>query len=380
MNIRIPLQKPLLSGRELEYMTDVMQSGGISTNGRYTQKCQGLLESGLLAQKVFLTNSCTAALEMAAILSDIGDGDEVILSSYAHVSTANAFFLRGGRPVFVDIRPDTMNIDERKIERAVTERTKAIVPLHYAGVGCEMDAIMDIAGRHGLLVVEDAAQGVYARYKGRSLGTIGQFGAISFHNTKNITSGEGGAILVNAPEYVERAEIVRDMGTDRNKFMRGEVQRYTWQDIGSSYNISEVLAALLLAQLESESEIHTSRRELYGAYCRLLAPLEDKGHISLPVIPEHCSSNYHIFHVTLAEGVSRGELVGHLGRLGIQAASHFEPLHLSPLWQSLGGAHEDLPVTESVSPRLLRLPLYAGMRTDDVNAVAEAVADFFGES
>src|SRR6516164_3681319 len=291
----IPFNKPHMTGKELWYVAQAHANGHLAGDGMFGKRCCAWLEQQIGCRRALLTHSCTAALEMSALLADIQPGDEVILPSYTFVSTANAFVLRGGRPVFVDIRPDTLNIDERLIEQAITPRTRAIFPIHYAGVACEMDAIMDIADRHGLLVVEDAAQGVFARYKGRWLGTIGHLGCYSFHETKNISCGEGGAILINDPAMEQRAEILREKGTDRSQFMRGQTDKYTWVDVGSSYVLSDMLAAFLVGQIENMEKITRRRGEIFDRYVAMLAPLVQRGLIRIPEVPQHCTPNYHMF-------------------------------------------------------------------------------------
>jgi len=374
--MKIPFNKSCLTGKELEYVADCVRSGKLVGNGEYTRKCEALLEHALRAKKVLLTGSCTDALEMASLLIGLEPGDEVITPSYTFVSTVNAFILRGARPVFVDIREDTLNIDETRIEEKVTERTRAIFPVHYGGVGCEMDAIMDIAGRHDLAVVEDAAQGVNAKYKGRYLGTIGELGAYSFHGTKNYTCGEGGAIVINRDELVERAEILREKGTNRSRFLRGEIDKYTWVDVGSSYLLSDILAAFLYAQLESLDEIRGRRKAVFDLYYRELKPLEEAGALRLPVIPDGCETNYHLFHILLPSEEKRNELMDDLKRAGIQAVFHYIPLHTSPMGARFGCGAGELPVTESISGRLLRLPFYADLQREQQEFVIETVRKY----
>jgi dTDP-4-amino-4,6-dideoxygalactose transaminase len=356
--LRIPFNKPTVTGKELHYIAQVIAGGKIASDGPFTRECARLFENHFGIPKVLMTPSCTAALEIAAMLSDLHDGDEVILPSYTFVSTANAIVRLGARPVFVDIRPDTLNMDEELIEGAVTGRTKAILPVHYAGVACEMDRIMAIAERHDLLVIEDAAQGVYAFYRGRPLGSIGHLGAYSFHETKNYICGEGGALCINAPRFIERAEIIRDKGTNRSRFLRGMVDKYTWVDIGSSYVPSEITCAYLYAQLEQLEAIAHKRRSIYNFYLEHLAPLEERGLLRLPRIPEHCESNYHMFYVLLPDSESRDRLMAQLKANGILAVFHYVPLHLAPMGERFGYRQGDLPVTEELSGRLLRLPFY----------------------
>lgn len=377
--IRIPFNKPFLAGNEFAYMAEAVAAGHISGDGSFTRKCQELLERRLDAPRVLLTTSGTAALEIAALLCGVGEGDEVILPSFTFVSTANAFVIRGAKPIFVDIRPDTLNLDEKLAAEAVTERTRALVPVHYGGVGCEMEALADLAARHGLLLVEDAAQGIGATYRGRPLGSLGDLAALSFHETKNVSCGEGGALVVNDPALVERAEILREKGTDRSKFFRGEVDKYTWVDVGSSYLPSDLLAAFLLAQLERADEITAARRRIFETYRAALAPLEKSGLLRLPVIPEHCGANAHLFHLLLETGTDRDRLLAFLKERGILAVFHYLPLHKSPMARRLGLADQSLPVTESVSARLVRLPFYFGLAPDDQAAVIRGVFAFFGE-
>ncbi len=377
MKIHIPFNKPCIVGSELIYVGQAVAGGHASGDGPFTRRAQKLMEEHFGAQRILLTNSCTAALELAALLSNIGPGDEVILPSFTFVSTANAVVLRGATPVFVDIRPDTLNIDERLIEAAITPRTRAIFPVHYAGVGCEMDEIMAIAGRHNLLVVEDAAQGVFAKYKGRWLGTIGQMGCYSFHETKNFSCGEGGALTINDPALEKRAEILREKGTNRSQFMRGQVDKYTWVDIGSSYVLSDMLAAFLLGQLENMEKITSQRREIYLSYSAMLAPLVESGRIRIPFIPQHCTPNFHMFYLLAADLAERTALIEHLRQAGVLAVFHYVPLHSSPFAKSLGLPMPDLPVTDNMSSRLLRPPMYYDLSDREVAEVAEAVLDFY---
>lgn len=355
---RIPFNKPFISGKELQYVTQAITEGKIASDGQFTKSCARLLEETFGIAKVLMTPSCTAALEIGAILCDLQPGDEVILPSYTFVSTANAIARLQARPVFVDIRPDTLNIDEKLIEQAVTARTRAIFPVHYAGVSCEMDRIMEIAGRHGLTVLEDAAQGVNSFYKGRPLGSIGHLAAYSFHETKNYVCGEGGALCVNASEHIERAEIIRDKGTNRSRFLRGMMDKYTWVDVGSSYVPSEINCAFLYAQLEQLESISQRRRDIHDFYYHHLAPLEKSGWLQCPSIPEHCESNYHMFYVLLPNSDVRDRLIANLKEDGIAAPFHYVPLHTAPVGMSFGYREGDLPVTENLSSRLIRLPFY----------------------
>ncbi|MFA7239949.1 MAG: dTDP-4-amino-4,6-dideoxygalactose transaminase [Sulfuricellaceae bacterium] len=372
--MKIPFNKPFIVGKELYYIAKAVLEGHISGDGSYTKRCHRWLEERLGSPQALLTHSCTAALEMAALLCDIQPGDEVILPSYTFVSTANAFALRGGVPVFVDIRPDTLNLDETLIEAAITARTKAIVPVHYAGVPCEMDAIMDIARRHGLLVVEDAAQALLSTYKGRALGSIGHFGCLSFHETKNVISGEGGALLVNDPSFSKRAEIIREKGTNRSQFFRGQVDKYTWVEQGSSYLPSEIIGAFLYAQLENAEQITDTRKKLCRSYAVRLRFLEQAGLLRLPAVE---AGNGHMFYLLLASLEERSRLIEHLKSREILTVFHYVPLHSSPAGMRLGRVSGNLTVTDSVANRLLRLPLYYEMEEADVNRVVEGVASFF---
>jgi dTDP-4-amino-4,6-dideoxygalactose transaminase len=376
--IRIPFNKPFIAGKELFYIAQaVMENNHTAGDGPFTKKCQAWLEERLGCHQVLLTHSCTAALEISAILADIQSGDEIIIPSYTYVSTANSFVLRGGVPVFVDIRPDTLNINENLIEEAITPRTKAILPVHYAGVACEMDVIMDISGRHNLLVIEDAAQGIMSNYKGRQLGTIGNFGACSFHETKNIISGEGGALLINNEKFVERAEIIREKGTNRSKFFRGQIDKYTWVDVGSSYLPSDIIAAFLYAQMENADQIIAKRNSIYALYMEGLRPLAEKGYIQLPVTLNDCCSNGHIFYIITRSLKERKELAQFLRELGILAVFHYVPLHNSPAGKLYGRACGTLDVTERVSDCLLRLPLYYEMTDDDVHLITGNIKSFY---
>ena len=369
----IPFSRPFLGGREAEYVAQAVSSGKIESDGPFTKLCAELLEKQYGIGRVLMTPSCTGALEVAAVLCGLEIGDEVILPSYTFVSTANAVVLRGARPVFVDIRPDTLNMDETKIEALITERTKAIFPVHYAGVGCEMDAILKIAARHKLLVVEDAAQGVHAAYRDRPLGSIGQLGTYSFHSTKNYVCGEAGALCVNAPELLERAEIVREKGTNRSKFFRGQVDKYTWVDIGGSQLANEIACAFLLAQLERLDPINDGRRKIFEFYRQSLEPLEREGLLRLPIIPPHCRQNYHMFYVLLPTMAARDALLDHLRQQGIGAVFHYVPLHTSPMGMRFGYEPGDLPVTEELSGRLLRLPLFNALTDEELAHIVKQV-------
>ena len=362
-----------MTGKELWYISQAHAKGHLAGDGDFTKKCNAWLEQLTGCRKASLTHSCTAALEMAAILAEIQPGDEVIMPSYTFVSTANAFVLRGGIPVFVDIRPDTLNIDENLIEVAITPRTKAIAPVHYAGVACEMDAIMAIAKRHGLLVIEDAAQGVMSSYKGSPLGSIGELGCYSFHETKNIISGEGGALLVNVSKFTQQAEIVREKGTDRTRFFRGEVDKYTWQSIGSSYLPSELIAAFLWAQLEEAEPLTKNRHSIWAHYHRLLEPLEKAGLLRRPIIPADCNHNAHLYYILVPEGTNRGKVIQQLKDNGIDAIFHYVPLHNSPAGMRLGRVHGILENTVNLSERLLRLPLWLGITREQQEHVAHCL-------
>jgi dTDP-4-amino-4,6-dideoxygalactose transaminase len=379
--IKIPFNKPFIAGKELFYIAQaVIENHHTAGDGPFTKKCQAWLEEHLGCRKVLLTHSCTAALEMAAILANIQPGDEIIMPSYTFVSTANAFALRGGVPVFIDIRPDTLNINENLIEKAITPHTKAILPVHYAGVSCEMDAIMDIAMRHNLFVIEDAAQGIMSTYKGNQLGTIGHFGACSFHETKNIISGEGGALLINDDKFIERAEIIREKGTNRSQFFRGQVDKYTWVDIGSSYLPSDIIAAFLYAQMENADQIIAKRNLIYDLYMKGLQPLADKGCLQLPFILDDCCSNGHMFYIITRSLEERTKLTEFLKERGIMAVFHYVPLHSSPAGKLYGRAYGTLDVTKRVSDCLLRLPLYYEMTNNDVHSVTKSIKEFYEHS
>jgi len=369
----IPFNRPHLTGKELRYIAQAHKNGVLAGNGVFTQKCQAWVEQRMGVKKAFLTHSCTAALEMAAILADIRSGDEIIMPSYTFVSTANAFVLRGGVPVFVDIRPDTLNIDERLIEKAITRKTKAIVPVHYAGVGCEMDSIIKVARKYKLLVIEDAAHGVKATYKGRELGSIGDLGALSFHETKNIISGEGGALLVNNPRFIKRAEILWQKGTDRSSFLRGEVDKYTWRDIGSSFLPGELMAAFLWAQLQKATAITQRRLSIWKRYNRSFKDLETMGLSRRPRIPKSCQANAHNYYLLLNSGKKRDWMLQRLRQKGVSAAFHYLPLNLSPFATKTRLRRGGCPQSKSISERILRLPFYTSMTSSDVRRVIQAV-------
>ena len=375
--IKIPFNKPFIVGKELYYIAQSVLSGHIAGDGMFTGKCQAFMEKKFNAKKILLTTSCTSALEMAAILCNVGVDDEVILPSFTFVSTANAFYLRGAKLIFMDIKQETLNIDEAMIEDVITEHTKAIVPVHYAGISCEMDKIVDLARRYNLYVIEDAAQGVNAKYKGKFLGTIGDIGAYSFHETKNIICGEGGAIVINNEALIERAEIIREKGTNRSKFFRGEVDKYTWVDIGSSYLPSDLLAAFLYAQLENMEVIEEQRKAIFNYYYEALTPLAKKGVLRLPAIPSECKSNSHMFYIILDDEQTRDALMNYLKSNGILAVFHYLPLHISPMGRSMGYKDGQLPVTEYISERLLRLPFYYNLSHEELTKVITCIEDFF---
>jgi dTDP-4-amino-4,6-dideoxygalactose transaminase len=368
-----------MTGKELWYISQAHHRGVLAGDGHFTKQCHIWLENQTGCHKALLTHSCTAALEMAALLADIGPGDEVIMPSYTFVSTGNAFVLRGGVPVFVDIRPDTLNLDENKIEAAITDKTRAIVPVHYAGVGCNMEAIMEIAHQYDLLVIEDAAQGMMAKRNGRALGSIGHLGTISFHETKNVISGEGGALLVNHERFAERAEIIREKGTNRSQFFRGQVDKYTWVEVGSSYLPGEVIAAFLLAQLESADDITQRRLSHWDQYHRGFAALEAQGALRRPVIPEECQHNAHMYNLLVENFEVRTALLAFLKERGVTAVFHYVPLHSSPAGRRYGRVPQgELPVTDSLSDRLLRLPLYVDL--EEVPRIVDLVCNFFSEN
>jgi dTDP-4-amino-4,6-dideoxygalactose transaminase len=373
---RIPFNRPFIAGKELFYIAQAVTSGKIAGDGHFTKACAELMEREYGIDKVLMTPSCTAALEMAAILCDLGPGDEVILPSYTFVSTANAVARLGARPVFVDIRRDTLNLDEELIEAAITPRTKVILPVHYAGVSCEMDRISAIARKHNLLVVEDAAQGVNACYKGRALGSIGHLGCYSFHETKNYICGEGGALCVNDREKLERAEVIREKGTNRSRFFRGMVDKYTWVDIGSSYVPSEISSAFLYGQLELRDTIAERRKEIFLCYQEQFEHLEAEGLARLPRIPNECQTNYHMFYLLLPDLESRTNLIAHLKHQGILAVFHYVPLHTAPVGQQYGYREGDLPVTEELSDRLVRLPFYYDLAEQDQMEVIGEISKF----
>jgi dTDP-4-amino-4,6-dideoxygalactose transaminase len=374
--IRIPFNRPFATGNELDYIRTAIAAPKFSGDGSFTAQCHVLLEQSLGIQKAVLTTSCTHALEMTALLLNIGPGDEVIVPSFTFPSAANAFVLRDARPVFVDIRADTLNIDERQIQQHVTPRTKAIFLVHYAGVGCEMDAIVAIARQHRVAVVEDNAHGLYGRYRGQYLGTVGQLATLSFHETKNFTCGEGGALLINDAQFNQRAEILREKGTDRSRFFRGEIDKYTWVDVGSSYLPADLLAAFLRAQLEHREQIQSMRRQIWEIYARELASWAEANGVRLPIVPAECEQSYHMFYVIMPSFASRQALISHLAGFGILAVFHYLPLHLSPMGLRFGGRQGDCPVTEDLADRLLRLPFFTGMSSSEQSEVIEAVRGF----
>ena len=376
MKNHIPFNRAGLTGNEFLYISKALECSHISGDGRFTKQCQALLERELGVAKSLLTTSCTHALEMAALLLDIQPGDEVIVPSFTFVSTINAFVLRGARPVFCDVRADTLNIDEQKIEKLISARTKAIVVVHYAGVGCEMDAILALAERRGIAIVEDNAHGLFAKYKGKYLGTFGCLATQSFHETKNVTCGEGGALLMNDARYIERAEIIREKGTNRNRFFRGQVDKYTWVDVGSSYLLSDVLAAFLWAQLEHRKRIHLDRRRMWSHYNDHLALWAAENSVQVPFVPEYCEQSWHMFHLRMPSLEARQALLAHLRARGIVAVFHYQPLHLSEMGRKWGGKEEDCPVTESASDCLVRLPFYNDLSEEDQDRVVSAIREF----
>ena len=372
----IPFNRSSLVGRELEYIFQTMTVGQIAGDRTYSKKCHTLLERTLGVQKALVTTSCTHALEICALLLNIQAGDEVIAPAFAFVSTANAFALRGARIVFADIRPDTLNLDEKSLEARITSRTKAVVLVHYAGVGCEMDSIGAIGRLHGIKIIEDNAHGLFGKYRGQWLGTFGELAVQSFHETKNITCGEGGALLINDPVYNERAEIIREKGTNRSKFFRGQVDKYTWVDVGSSYLMSDVLAAFLFAQLEVWPSIQARRRLIWERYANELSDWSRTNDVRLPIVPDHCEQAYHMFYLLLPSLAARHALIAHLAAQGILAVFHYLPLHLSKFGLRYGGKPGDLPVTEDISDRLLRLPFFCALTDADQERVIEAVREF----
>jgi dTDP-4-amino-4,6-dideoxygalactose transaminase len=374
--LKVDFNRPVALGNELEYMKQAIESGHISGDGPFTKKCHAFLERELGVRKALLTTSCTHALEMSAILLDIQPGDEVIIPDFTFVSTVNAFVLRGAKPVFLDIRPDTLNLDESRLEAALTPRTKAIVPVHYAGVGCEMDAIMDVAAHHNLAVIEDNAHGLFGKYKGKYLGTFGCLASQSFHETKNFTSGEGGALLINDPVLAERAEIIREKGTNRSRFFRGQVDKYTWVDIGSSYLPSDILAAFLLAQFEQHEKIQLHRKRVWELYHTGLKDWANSHDVQLPFIPDGCEQSYHMFYMLLPNLELRQKLIAYLRERGVYSVFHYLPLHLSDMGRSFGGKVGDCPVTERVSDQLVRLPFHNSLSSSEQEQVIDLLEAF----
>jgi dTDP-4-amino-4,6-dideoxygalactose transaminase len=370
---RIPFNKPSFAGNETRYIAEAIERGHVSGDGYFTKRCHALLEETTGAKRVLLTTNCTHALEMAGFLVHLAPGDEVIVPSFAFVTTVLAFVLRGAKPVFCDVRPDTLNLDETKLERLITKKTKAIVALHYAGVACEMDAILGVAARHGIPVIEDNAHGLFGKYRGRQLGTLGVLATQSFHETKNFTCGEGGALLINDASLIERAEILREKGTNRSRFLRGLVHKYTWVDLGSSYLPSDMLAAFLYAQLEARDEIQARRGAIWNRYARELAGWASDRGVALPHVPPHCEQPFHMFYLLLKDPAQREALIAHLEARGILAVFHYLPLHASEMGKKFGGRDGDCPVTEDVSSRLLRLPFFNHLTDAEQGEVIEAV-------
>jgi len=375
-SFRIPFNKPSLSGNELLHVAESIRAGHISSDGRFTKQCRELLEKELAVPGVLLTTSCTHALEMAALLLDIQPGDEVIIPSFTFVSTANAFVLRGAVPIFVDVHPDTLNMDECRLEPLITTRTKAIVPVHYAGVGCEMDTIISLAKEHEIAIVEDNAHGAFGRYRSQYLGTLGSLATLSFHETKNLTCGEGGALVINDENLLERAEFIRDKGTNRKRFLRGQIDKYTWVDVGSSYGLSDILAAYLYAQLEKRKEIQRARQRLWHKYFSGLNDWAAAHHVQLPSVPLHCEQAYHMFYMLLPSFEIRQGLIEHLKARGILSVFHYLPLHLSEMGRRHGGWPGQCPVSENVSDRLLRLPFYNSLSDAEQMDVVDAIESF----
>jgi dTDP-4-amino-4,6-dideoxygalactose transaminase len=371
--LSIPFNKPGVTGRELDYVSQAIRNGWISGDGEFTRRCHALLETTLGVPRVLLTTSCTDALEMAALLLELRPGDEVIVPSFTFVSTANAFALHGARIVFADIRPDTLNLDESKVEQLITPRTRAIVPVHYAGIGCEMDRLSELARNRGLSLIEDNAHGLFGRYRGRFLGTFGSLATLSFHETKNISCGEGGALILNDAEHVERAEILRAKGTNRSAFLRGQADKYTWVDLGSSFLPSDLLAAFLLAQLESAEAIRAKRERLWNVYHERLETWAALHEVKLPFVPPHCEQAFHMFYLLMPSLEQRQSLIEHLRRHGILSVFHYVPLHTSPMGLKHGGRPGGCPVTEMVSERLVRLPFFNDLSASELDQVVDAI-------
>lgn len=372
----IPFNRPFAVGKEIHYIQQSIENRHTCGDGSFTKKCHALLEQAVGVPKALLTTSCTHALEMAALLLDIQPGDEVIVPSFTFVTTINAFVLRGAKPVFIDIRPDTLNLDESKLEQLITPKTKAIIPVHYAGIGCEMEAILEIAGRYGITVVEDNAHGLFGKYKGKNLGTFGSLATQSFHETKNFSCGEGGALLINDTQYIERAEIIREKGTNRSRFFRGQVDKYTWVDLGSSYLPSDMLAAYLYAQLEVREAIQAKRQQVWEYYYEQLQDWAQQHNIRFPIVPKHCDQAYHMFYLLMPSLEKRQALIAHLKAQGISSVFHYLPLHLSDVGRKLGSQEGDCAVTEDISDRLLRLPFYNELILEDQARVVAAIHDF----
>lgn len=376
MNMRIPFNKPATVGKELEYIQEALLNGHVSGDGQFTKKAHQLLEEILNVPKVLLTTSCTHALEMSALLLDLQAGDEVIVPSFTFVSTINAFVLRGATPVFCDVRPDTLNLDENKLEALITDKTKVIVPVHYASVACEMDSIMEIANRHDIAVIEDNAHALFAKYKGQYLGTFGKMATQSFHETKNFHCGEGGALIINDPDLAQRAEIIREKGTNRSRFFRGQIDKYTWVDVGSSYLPSDMLGGFLYGQLEEREKIQSKRAEIWQRYDEHLADWAEEHHVQTPTVPEYVEQVYHMYYLLLPSFEIRTRLIDYLKSKGIYSVFHYLPLHLSDMGKQFGGQEGDCPVTEDISDRLLRLPFYFDLSEDEQMNIIQALYDF----
>ena len=373
--MHIPFNRPFFSGNEFEYIQKAITSWHLSGDGTFTKKCHALLENELGVRKALLTTSCTHALEMAALLLDLKPGDEVIVPSFTFVSSVNCFVLRGARPVFIDIRPDTLNLDETQLERLITPRTRAILVVHYAGVACEMDPILHLAEKHGIAVVEDNAHGLFGRYKGKFLGTLGCLATQSFHETKNFTCGEGGALLINDEKYIERAEVIREKGTNRSRFFRGQVDKYTWVDVGSSYLPSDILAAFLYAQMEARDSIQAKRRHIWERYDQSLKSWAARSGVKTPSVPAHCEQPYHMYYLVMPSLEKRSALISYLNEHNINSVFHYQPLHLSEMGQQFGGEIGDCPVTESISDRLVRLPFYNDLTDEEQSRVIDRITN-----
>jgi dTDP-4-amino-4,6-dideoxygalactose transaminase len=376
--IQIPFNRPSMVGNEIKYLTRSLQEGHYSGDGYFTKECQTTLERITGAAKVLLTTSCTHALEMCAMLLELEKGDEVIIPSFTFVSTVNAFVLRGAKPVFSDVRPDTLNMDENLLEPLITPATRAIVPVHYAGVGCYLEVIKSLADQYNLAIIEDNAHGLFGKYSGQNLGTFGALATLSFHETKNITCGEGGALLINDIRLFERAEILREKGTNRGRFFRGQVDKYTWVDVGSSYLPADLLAAILLAQLESHSQIQAKRKQIWEGYFEHLRDWARANQVQLPIIPDRCEQTYHIFYMLMPTLEIRQAFIHHMRQNGIQTAFHYQPLHLSEMGMRFGGKVGDCPVAESIADRLIRLPLYYSLSQNEQLEIIQAIQQFFG--